>query len=63
MAAVVMAGKELVCVNKFGRLLVNAVQVVRNSMIPRRYQVMLCCRINCRRTAELGVVEGMHGRI
>jgi len=36
--AVVMAGKELVCVNKFGRPLVGGVQVVRDCTVPGRFQ-------------------------
>jgi len=66
-SVVVMAGEELVCVDKFGRPLVGGVQVVRDCTVPGRSQVTLCCRVNCRvncvRSLNLGVVEGTHGAI
>jgi len=62
-SAVVMAGKELVCVDKFGRPLVGGIQVVRNCTVPDRSQATLRCRVNCREIADLGVVERMHGAI
>jgi len=37
-SAVVMAGKELVCVDKFDRPLVSGVQVVRDCTVPERFQ-------------------------
>jgi len=62
-SVVVMAGRELVCVDKFGRPLVGGVQVVRDCMVPGRSQATLRCRVNFREIASLGVVEGMHGAI
>jgi len=62
-SAVVMAGKELVCVDKFGRPLVGGVQVVRDCMVPGRSQATLRCRVNCREITGLGVVKGTHGAI
>jgi len=62
-SAVVIAGKELVCVDKFCRPLVGGVQVVRDCTVPGKSQATLRCRVNCREIAGLGVVEGMHGKI
>jgi len=62
-SAVVMAGRELVCVDKFGRPLVGGVQVVRDCMVPGRSQATLRCRVNCKKIAGLGVVKGTHGAI
>jgi len=62
-SVVVMAGRELVCVDKFGRPLVGGVQVVRDCTVPGRSQVTLRCRVNCRGSTGLGVVEGTHGVI
>jgi len=62
-SVVVMAGRERVCVDKFGRPLVGRVQVVQDCMVPGRSQATLRCRINCREIASLGAVEGMHGAI
>jgi len=42
-SVVVMAGKELVCVDKFGRPLVGGVQVVQDYTVPGRSQATLCC--------------------
>jgi len=53
-SAVVMAGKELVCVDKF------QVQVMRHCTALGRSQATLFCRVNCREIAGLLVVEGMH---
>jgi len=62
-SAMVMPGKELGCVDKFGRPLVGGVQEVRDCTIPRRSQVTLRRRVNCRGIASLGVVRGTHGVI
>jgi len=51
---VVMAGRELVCVDKFGRPLVGGVQVVRDCTVPGRSKATLRCRVNCREIASLG---------
>jgi len=58
-----MVGKELACVDKFGRPLVGGVQVVQDCMIPGRSQATLRCRVNCKEIADLGVVEGTHEAI
>jgi len=62
-SVVVMAGKELVCVDRFDRLLVGGIQVVQDRTVPGQSQATLRCRVNCRRIAELRMVEGMHLRI
>jgi len=62
-SVVVMAEKELVCVDKFNRPLVGGVQVVPDCTVPGRCQTTLRCRFNCKKIAELRVVDGMHGRI
>jgi len=62
-SVVVMAGQELVCVDKFGRPLVGGVQVVRDCTVPERSQATLRCRVNCKEIAGLGVVKETHGAI
>jgi len=61
--ALVMAGKKLVCVDKFGRPLVGGVQVVNNCMVPGRSQATLHCKVNCKRRAGLRLVEGLSKEI
>jgi len=53
-SVVVMAGRELVCVDKFGRPLVGRVQVVRDCTVPGRSQATLHCRVNCKEIAGSG---------
>ena len=62
-SAMVMAGGELACVDKFGRPLVGGVQVVQNCTIPGPSCATIHCRVNSRRISGLGVVEGAHDRI
>jgi len=62
-SVVVMAGEELVCVDKFGRPLVGGVQVVRDCTVPTRSQATFRCRINCKEIASLEGVEETHGAI
>jgi len=62
-SALVMARKELVCVDKFCRPLVGRVQVVQDCTVPGRSQATLCCKVNCKRIAELRLVERMLERI
>jgi len=58
-----MAGKELACVEKFGRPLVGGAQVAGTATVPERSQATLRCRVNCKGIPDLGVVEGTHGAI
>jgi len=62
-SVVVMAGKELVCIDKFGRPLVGGDQVVWNCTVPGRSQATFRCRVNYMSIATLEVVEGTHGAI
>jgi len=62
-SAVLMAGKELTCVDKSGRPLAASVQVVRKCTIPGRSRATIYCRVNDSRLSGLGVVEGAHARI
>jgi len=62
-SAMLMAGKELSCVDNSGRPLVGGVQVVRNCTIPGRSQATIHCRVNDRQLSGLGFVEGTHTRI
>jgi len=62
-SATVMAGRELTCVDKFGRLLVGGVQVVRRCTIPSRSRVTINCKVNSRWISGLGVVEGVNSSI
>jgi len=58
-----MAGNEPVCVDKFDRLLVRGFQVVNNCTVPGRSRATLRCKVNCKRIAGQGLVEGMLGGI
>jgi len=60
-SALVMAGKELVCLDKFGKLPVGRVQVVNNCLVPGQSQATLRCEIKCKRIAGMELVEGMSG--
>jgi len=62
-SAVVMSGQELACVDKFDRLLVGGVQVVRNCTIPGCSRATIHCRVNNSQIFGLGVVEGVHDKI
>jgi len=62
-SAILMAGKELTCVDKSGRPLVGGVQVVRNCTIPGRSWATINCRVNNSQISGLGVVEGAHEKI
>jgi len=62
-SAVLMAGKELTCVDKSGRPLAGSVQMVRNCTIPGRSRATIYCRVNNSQFFGLGVVGGAHTRI
>jgi len=62
-SAILMAGKELTCVDKSGRPLVGGVQVVRSCKIPGHSRATIHCRGNNSQISGLGVVEGAHERI
>jgi len=53
-SAILMAGKELTCVDKSGRPLVGGVQVVRICMIPGRSRATIHCRVNNNQISGLG---------
>jgi len=57
-SAVVMTGRELACVDRFGRPLVGGVQVVQHCTVPGRSHATVRCRVNCRKISDLGMVEG-----
>jgi len=59
----VMSGRELACADKFGRPLVEGVQVVRNCTVPGHSWATIHCRVNNSRISGLGVVEGAHEMI
>jgi len=62
-SAMLMAGKELSCVDKFGHPLVGGMQVVRNCTVPGRSRATIHCRVNDRQLSGIGFVEGTHTRI
>jgi len=62
-SAVLMAEKELTCVDKSDRPLVGTVQAVRKCTIPGRSRATIHCRVNDSQLSGLGVVEGAHTRI
>jgi len=62
-SAMLMAGKELTCVDKSGCPLAGGVQVVRNCTIPGRPRATIHCRVNDSQISGLGVVKGVHTRI
>jgi len=57
-SAVLMAGKELTCVDRSGRLLAGSVQVVHNCTIPGHSRATIHCRVNNSQLSGLG-----HARI
>jgi len=62
-SAVVMAGRELVCVDRFGRPLVRGVQVVQHCTVSGRSRATVHGRVKCNEISELGVVEGALGAV
>jgi len=62
-SAVLMAGKELTCVDKSGRPLAGSVQAVRKCTIPGRSRATIHCKVNDNQLSGLGVVESAHTRI
>jgi len=62
-SAVMMAGHELACVDKFSRPLVAGVQVVRRYTVPGGSLATVCCRVNCREIYNLGVIEEALGGV
>jgi len=49
-SVVVMAGRELVCVDKFGRPLVGGVQVVRDCTVPEDHRQLSAAESTVRRS-------------
>jgi len=56
-SAVLMAEKELTCVDKSGRPLAGNVQVVRKCTIPGRFRATIHCKVSDSKISESGVVE------
>jgi len=56
-SAILMAGKELTCVDKSGRPLVGGVQVVRSCTLPGRSRATIHCKVNNSQISGLGVVK------
>jgi len=62
-SAIIMGDKELACVDKFGRPLAGAVQVVRSCTIPGHSRATVRCKVDGGQTSKLGVVESTHSRV
>jgi len=62
-SAVLMAERELTCIDKSGRPLAGSVQAVRKCTVPGRSRATIHCRVNDSQLSGLGVVEGAHTRI
>jgi len=62
-SVVMMVKSELACVDKFCRSLMARVEVVRRCTIPGRSRVTVCCRVNCRKISDLGMLEGALGGV
>jgi len=56
-SAMVMSGRELACIDKFGLPLVGGVQVVRERTIPGRSRATVHCKVNNSQISRLGLVE------
>jgi len=56
--AVLLAGCELACVDRFGRPLVGRVQVVLRCTIPGGSRATVRCRENCGKISDLGWWKG-----
>lgn len=52
-SAVMLAGCELACVDRFGKSLVGEVQVVRRCAIPEHSRATFRYRVNCRKISNL----------
>ena len=57
-ATLSISGKELRCTDRYGRLLTNNVQVVRNVTIPARTEMAILGRVTSRNYSPIGLVEG-----
>jgi len=62
-SAILIASKDLTCVNKSGHPLVGGVQVVRSCTVPGHSRATIHYRVNNSQIFGLRVVEGTHGRI
>jgi len=62
-SAVVMAERELACVDRIVRPLMGGVQVVQGCTVPGRSRATVRCRVNYREISKLGVVEGALGGV
>lgn len=55
---VTLAGRELVCTNCHGRVLVSKVQALRRTVILPRAEVALACRVVAQNYTTVGLVKG-----
>jgi len=62
-SVVLIAERELTCVDKSGRTLAGSVQAVRKCTIPGRSRATIHCRVNDSQLSGLRVVESAHARI
>jgi len=62
-SAMLMAGRELTCVDKSSCPLAGSVQAVRKRTIPGRSRATIHCRVSDSQLSGIGVVESAHARI
>ena len=56
---VTVDGKELLCTDRYGRLLISSVQIVRNQTIPPGMETTVLCRLSAYNHTPLGVIESL----
>ena len=52
---------ELVCTDRFGRLMASRVQTIRKTTIPPRTEVALSCRLTSHNHAPEGLIQSLSG--
>ena len=61
---VITIGKhELVCTDRFGRLMASCVQTIRKTIIPPRTEVVLPCRLTSHNHALEGLIESLSDKV
>ena len=60
---VTFGGRELVCTDRYGRLMVSRVQTVRKVTIPPQTEVALSCRLTSHNYAPEGLIESSSDKV
>ena len=60
---VTFGGRELVCTDRYGRLMVSRVQTVRKVTIPPQTEVALSCRLTSHNYVPEGLIESSSDKV